>query len=98
MPPPIGAIFFCERETIARVWPRSKPRYVVRGANGDVHEEAILHREITVLHAQFKSCELWKKRITPGIPAPRGKSFSEQEANSPASAPPIPGGVVGEIK
>ena len=45
------------------------------------------------------SASFREKRIAPGIPAPRGKIFSEQEANGPASAPPIPGwGGVGAIK
>ena len=49
---------------------------------------------------QCESEKLLKKQIAPGVPAPRGKFFSEQEANSPVSAPPIPGwgGGVGEIK
>ena len=39
----------------------------------------------------LKPASFREKRIAPGIPAPRGKIFSEQEANGPASAPPIPG-------
>ena len=78
---------------------RSKPRHVVRGTNGNVHEEAFLHIEITLLPMCSLKAESFGRSESPQVsPLPEAKFLVSKRRIAPHRPRLSRGGGVGEIK